>query len=345
MELALYDSQHGYYQTRPVFGREGDFVTASDYGSVWGEIFAKQWLEMDQLLGNPDPFQVVEFAAGRGWLARDCRAALKALNPELENRLRWAVVERSALMRSRAAEHADVVSLEDVKSLSASVVCAMEWLDALPVDRYQKQNNEWFEIKVGVDEQQNLTEEMVACQAPTLGEWSHQALQKFETFAFEHRPSLKTELEQVRRSLKRGFFIHVDYGDRAEKLWTPATRKGTVVGYRKHQVVESLLSNPGEMDLTAHVNFSEVQATLQPMGFHELGFTTQDRFLIQHGFLEHFEAQSIEASRNPETIARRREAMALIHPQQMGRRFKVQAFGKGMEPDLLLAAFVDPFVR
>src|SRR5262245_33835371 len=104
MERALYEPSLGYYaQSAARTGRAGDFFTAADVGPAFGECMARQIGELDRILGKPDPFTLVEFGPGRGWLARDLLDALAAQDPELGGRLSLLLVDASAAMREEAA--------------------------------------------------------------------------------------------------------------------------------------------------------------------------------------------------------------------------------------------------
>jgi len=82
MEHALYDPAEGYYASgEPPLGRKGDYYTASDVGRAFGGCVARQLIEFDSLVGPLDPFDVLEFGAGRGLLARDVLDAAASLDP------------------------------------------------------------------------------------------------------------------------------------------------------------------------------------------------------------------------------------------------------------------------
>lgn len=343
MDAALYDERTGYYATSARLGPRGDFITASDFGRAWGDAVARQLAECDRRLDRPDPFHVVEFGGGRGWLARDARSALDEEAPDLACRLRWTVVDRSAAMREAASEHARVRAPAELPDLEASVAWAVEWIDALPVDRFRSDPEGWCELRVGIDADGRFVE--AAVPVPESLERSLPALGALHGTGFEveTRPGLGDAIEAVDRWVRRGFFIHVDYGDRAESLRTAARRRGTVLAYRGQRAEERILDAPGSRDLTALVDFDAVRLEAERRGWTEIGFTTQDRFLVNHGFLERFESATTEESRDPERVARRRAELALVDPRQMGRRFKVQAFARGLDPGVRLAGLTDPF--
>ena len=61
------------------------------------------------------------------------------------------------------------------------------------------------------------------------------------------------------RALTKGYVLTIDYGfTRAESVRFPA---GTLMGYRRHTAREDVLADPGERDITAHVNFTALEET------------------------------------------------------------------------------------
>ena len=107
MELALYDPGHGYYSGGGAGpGPAGDFFTAADVGRWFGRCLARQVAEIDERIGPLEPFDLIEFGAGRGRLARDVVEALTESASGLAARLRYRMVDRSARMRERAARNA-----------------------------------------------------------------------------------------------------------------------------------------------------------------------------------------------------------------------------------------------
>src|SRR5690606_16905371 len=77
MRECLLHPVHGYYTTRPPFGRAGDFVTAPEISQMFGEILglclAQAWLDQ----GRPAPFALAELGPGRGTLMADMLRAMR----------------------------------------------------------------------------------------------------------------------------------------------------------------------------------------------------------------------------------------------------------------------------
>jgi SAM-dependent MidA family methyltransferase len=346
MELALYHPEHGYYSAGAErLGREGDFFTASDVGNLFGACLARQLEEMDGALGRPGTFSVLEFGAGRGLLAADI---LESFSREPAGRLDYRMVDRAAGMRELASEQAPgarVVDPEDPGKDLTGCILAVELFDALPVRRIRRKEGELRELHVGISSDGDLVE--------LEGAPSEEAVQLAERYGAaaeegseaEVCPSLEPVLESMDRTLERGFAILVDYGHPARELYGGRLRRGTLLAYHGHTSGEDYLRRVGEQDLTAHVNFTALEDAARDLGWTVLSLTTQDRFLIANGILERFEAAGEAEWSDPARVKERLRAMQLIHPQGMGRTFRVLVLCKGLDPAPELEGLRDPFAR
>jgi SAM-dependent MidA family methyltransferase len=88
---------------------------------------------------------------------------------------------------------------------------------------------------------------------------------------------------------RRGFLIAIDYGERAHELYTLQRRHGTLACYYKHQLTERPLARPGELDITAHVNFTALINKGRSLGLRLHSFTTQRVWLSEMGIYEELE--------------------------------------------------------
>lgn len=349
MELALYDPHDGYYARGPRrLGPDGDFVTASDAGRAFGRCMARQLSEIDRRLGPLDPFDVVEFGSGRGLLARDVLDAMAELDARLAGRLRYRLVDRSPAMRAESGRTVPEAESLDPRALAGGYrgcLLAVELFDALPVHRLRRRRGRLTELRVGVGDGGRFVEVEAkpTPEARSLAERYGAAGE--EGTEAEVAPSALSQLETMARTLERGVIIVVDYGDRAAELYGPSRPHGTLVAYHRHSTRQDLLAQVGEQDLTAHVNFSALEDHAAELGLAVLGLTTQDRFLIANGILDEFESGDLAEARDPRNVKRRLQAMRLIHPESMGRRFKVLAFSKGCESLPELDGLKDPFSR
>ena len=158
MELALYHPELGYYASAVRrSGAEGDFFTSVDAGPLFGEMIAAQMAEMWRVLEQAGAahFDLVEAGAGSGRLTRDILDAAADRHPELYERLRVTLVERSAAARtahaSTLADHRARVrgSQVSLPSRITGLLLANELLDAMPVHVMTVRDGVVREIHVG----------------------------------------------------------------------------------------------------------------------------------------------------------------------------------------------------
>src|SRR5262245_124656 len=178
MDLALYDPEHGFFAVGHGAGRAGgDFITSPEVGPLFGACVAAAIDRTWRSLGSPDPMLVVEAGAGNGRLAREVLRAA----PDCLPALRYALVERSATLRSRQRELLPIEPADEAlgpfvargtdeeltpvhaagpvfASLAAlpempldAVVIANELLDNLPFGIAEWDGRRWNEVRVTVD--------------------------------------------------------------------------------------------------------------------------------------------------------------------------------------------------
>ena len=108
MELALYDHEFGYYMVEKTsspaggvksrIGWQGDFFTAPQVSSLLPRALVRQVQEIDEFLGTPEGFSVVEMGGGEGTLAREFLLECSRRSPTLYQRLTYILVDRSPMM-------------------------------------------------------------------------------------------------------------------------------------------------------------------------------------------------------------------------------------------------------
>jgi SAM-dependent MidA family methyltransferase len=349
MELALYDPRNGYYATSADrLGSGGDFFTASDAGRSFGRCLARQIDEFSRLAGPFEPLDVVEFGAGRGLLARDILDAFREREGPGPAEIRSILVDRSAAMRAEGARIVPEARVLDPESLTGEYrgcVLAVELFDALPVHRVRRRGGRLFDIGVGLDRTGRLVE-VELDPVPEVAELAarYGAAAEEGTEA-EVCPAASRQFDRLAAALEVGLIVIVDYGHQAAELYGPLRRHGTLLAYRGHSTNEQFLEDVGLQDLTAHVNFTALEDRARELGLSVLGTTTQDRFLVANGILRDFEQADVADAYDPRLVKKRLQAMQLIHPEGMGRTFKVMLATKGCAPPPELSGLRDPFAR
>jgi len=92
-----------------------------------------------------------------------------------------------------------------------------------------------------------------------------------------------------------------------------------------------LLARPGEQDLTAHVDFTEVALAARRHGFHVDGFVTQTRFLMGAGVLDHARQLLESVTDNLERTRLLHQLQQLLSEAAMGEVFKVMLLTRGLD--------------
>ncbi|MCI0427967.1 MAG: SAM-dependent methyltransferase [Nitrospiraceae bacterium] len=346
MELALYHPQFGYYMRQPDganharIGWSGDFYTSSDVYPILGRALAAQARQMDKLVGCPTPFTIVEMGAGKGFLARDCLAAIHVEQDDFASRARYVLIERSPAMRELQRQNLApwlskpglVTWVEGLDGLAPESVTGLffsnELIDAFPVHRIQVTAGQTEELYVDYREGR-----FVDCLKPlSTGALAHYLQQLNATWLEGYRTEVNLQamdwMEQVARRMDRGFVLTIDYGHTAQDLYGPDRKDGTFLCYFQQQTNEDPFIRVGEQDMTAHVDFSRLAAVGEKQGLHVTGYTNQMSFLMGLGVEEMIGELEPES---PEF----RAALHLLKPNGMGTTFKVLVQHKGMShPEL-----------
>ena len=157
MELALLDSDHGYYTRKIPFGAAGDFVTAPEVSQMFGELIGLWCYTAWQAAGSPRPAMLAELGPGSGTLMADAMRAIETATGEPQP-FDIVLVEASAHLarRQREALSGRTVSwcsdVEELPSLGPAFIIANEFLDALPVRQFVRTTAGWRERLVMVED-------------------------------------------------------------------------------------------------------------------------------------------------------------------------------------------------
>ncbi len=338
MELALYHPEFGYYASgRARIGRSGDFFTNVSVGPLFGRLLARQVAEMWRTLGAPADFAIIEQGAHGGDLAADVLGGLRDIFPECHESVRYLVVEPFAKLAARQRERLAafagrmkwVRALGDVH-VADGVHLSNELPDAFPVHLVKWSGGAWREQMV-VAQQGRFVFAEGAAPAGALREACARIPGPLpEGYTTEVNLAAAAWIREVAATLQRGFVLAVDYGFPRLEYYAPTRIAGTLSAYANHRRERDPLARPGEIDLTAHVEFDSLIEAATAAGLRLEGFTDQHHFTVGLG-MEHF-ADGANA-------AERRAFQTLMHPQFMGTSFMVAAFAKGVAPPALLAGF------
>lgn len=325
MELALYTPDMGYYLREvPVIGKEGDFFTASHLGSIFGLLLSRHILKVWREMGNPEDFHIVEIGPGMGYLANDILTAL--CDTPLISHISYHMVELNpyfARVQRERLKHLHsrlfwARDISDVPPVCGVIICN-EILDAFPVKLFEIKDGEVMEVHVGADDNGELVEVLQPAgrnlldYLETFAPW----IRHFDDYRSEANLRIKDWLKAIRKILKRGVLLLIDYGYTSEEYYDLSRNRGTLMCYFKHRAHESPYVNIGKQDITAHVNFTAVTRWAEEAGFKVLNYTTQQRYLLSLSDEELLEKLYRES---PASMA---QFKTLVLPQAMGGSHKV----------------------
>lgn len=327
MSLVLSDPEHGYYTTRTAIGLDGDFITAPEISQMFGELIGIWCVATYEALGRPKRLTLVELGPGRGTLMADLLRAGR-IDPGFARAVEVHLVEISPELRRRQAEHlaglASPVWHDRIDDLPAGplIVIANEFFDALPIRQFVRTGRGWRERVVGLDADGNLAFGIGAA-APDPALLPAGALEAPEGAVAEINRPAEAIVETLAHRLVQhgGAALIFDYGH---------LRSGfgeTLQAVRAHRYADPL-RQPGECDLTAHVDFARLARAATAGGAAVLGPVTQGDFLLAIGLTERAGAlgagkdaaeqqaivAAVERLAGPEEMGTLFKAMALTHP-------------------------------
>jgi SAM-dependent MidA family methyltransferase len=142
-------------------------------------------------------------------------------------------------------------------------------------------------------------------------------------------PQLPYWIQAVMGTLARGVALFVDYGYPRAEYYRPDRRDGTLICHYRHRAQPDPLILAGLQDLTASVDFTALAEAGTGAGFDLVGYATQAQFLLAGGLPDRL--ANIDALPEPERLRIANEARRLTLPGDMGERFQVMGFARGVE--------------
>lgn len=335
MDLALYAPGLGYYMAGAhKLGQGGDFTTAPEVSRLFGGCVARQCAQALEALGTGE---ILEIGAGTGRLAADVLRRLASLDSLPE---RYWILDVSPDLRERQRDllKREVPSLVDrVGWLDAppeafqGVLLANEVLDALPVACFRWKEGEVMERGVEPAGQGFRWSERPA--PPAMRVRCHELFEAAgrawpEGYVSEYCPRLPALTAELTRGLRGGLALWIDYGLPRSQYYLAERIEGTLVAHFRHRMIEDVLCCPGLLDLTAWVDFTAAAEAGAAAGFEIAGFSTQAHFLAGCGLDAEMQALAGGDAQRLGPLAG--EARRLMLPGEMGERFKVMGWAKGI---------------
>jgi NADH dehydrogenase [ubiquinone] 1 alpha subcomplex assembly factor 7 len=330
MALCLSHPRHGYYATRDPFGTAGDFTTAPEISQMFGELIGLWAVEVFGLMGAPEKVRLIELGPGRGTLMRDFLRAVR-VDPAFVAAVEVHLVETSPMLREAQARtlqaapapivwHGRLAEVPD----GPAIVVANEFFDALPVRQFVATERGWCERLVGLGSGGALAFGLTPEPEPGLSpagrpgdvlEWPAAALDVTREIA-------------GRVARHGGAALVVDYGYEGPVLGD------TLQAVRRHAYADPL-AEPGEADLTVHVDFAKLAGAAKAAAAAVHGPVNQRDFLRALGI--ETRAAVLKRQATPAQADGIESALARLTgagPDGMGELFKAIAIADPTLPPL-----------
>jgi NADH dehydrogenase [ubiquinone] 1 alpha subcomplex assembly factor 7 len=343
MELCLMHPRHGYYLSRDPLGREGDFTTAPEVSQMFGELLGLWAASVWKVMGSPPLLRLIEIGPGRGTMMVDALRALRVL-PPLHQALSVHLVEVNPLLREKQRQALSALreiswhdTIDDVPD-GPSIILANEYFDVLPIHQMVKRETGWHERTVELDNNANLVFGADSDPVPHFEALLPPLVRAAPAGAvFEWRPDAEIMKIACRVRDQDGAALIIDYGH------ARSDAGDTFQAIARHSYTDPL-KNPGQADLTAHVDFEALARAAESIGAAVHGPVAQGDFLRRLGI--ETRAASLMAKASPEVCEDIAGAMRRLvegGTGGMGEIFKVMAIS---EPNLtMLAGFAAPAGR
>jgi SAM-dependent MidA family methyltransferase len=334
VELALYHPQFGYYASskNPV-GKEADYVTAPVLSPAFSFAIAALFREFVSR-NEGEVCSFVDIGCGDGGLIESVAAQIPQAS------VRFFGVDR-ALERVRLGNSpvTYVRTIEELPRDGVHLLMSNELYDAFPFARLVRRGEHIHELWVS--------------ERDGVLDWSeHEAPAPYEDYFAANGVELvegqfaDVSLEweafhaDVVRFLQRGLLVTFDYGFPAAKLFHPRARRfGTAAAYAGQRVSRDLLANPGEQDLTAHINFGDLERAGERHGATTFFFDRLAKFLLSLRITDHelfrpvHELTIDTPEKGMALMEAREEARRLVLPDGIGDEMRVLVQAKNMAAD------------
>jgi SAM-dependent MidA family methyltransferase len=340
MDLCLTHPEHGYYIARDPIGREGDFITSPEVSQMFGELLGLWAASVWKAMGAPETVHLIELGPGRGTLMMDALRAIRVLPPffqacnvhlvEINSLLREK--QRQALAGTKTIEWHN--SIDEVPE-GPSIIFANEYFDVLPIHQMVRKRTGWHERVVEIDIAGRLAYGTAAEPTPHFDLLVPPLVRAAPDGAvFEWRPN--SEIMKITRRVREfgGAALIIDYGH------TRSDAGDTFQAIARHSYTDPL-KNPGQSDVTAHVDFQALALAAEDIGGRVHGPIEQGAFLRGLGI--ETRAVTLMTKATPQVSEDIAEALKRLTESGrggMGSLFKVLGIS---HPSLTeLAALTDP---
>ncbi|KAF0381415.1 DUF185-domain-containing protein [Gigaspora margarita] len=300
--------------------------------SLMGIWFLTQW----QSQGKPDKIQVVELGPGRGTLLYDMLNAISSFSDCFRSICEVHLIEISSKLReiqykklcssSKKFDGLNFFWHDSFNKISDkwSMIIAHEFFDALPIHLFECTSNGWREVLVDIDDTKHslYNFRLIVASVPTKASIALTGSLAYRMFKIGDRIEISPDSMEISKQIANhiksngGASLIIDYGQ-------DFIQGNTLRAIKHHEFVHPL-SEPGQADLSADVNFCYLKESVTNL-VEAYGPITQSKFLQSLGIKARLLMllKSALYTNHKDLIS---STERLVHPSAMGEIYKVLAF-------------------
>lgn len=344
MSVALHH-QYGYYSATPgvLIGKNKDFTTCPNLDPIFARSIASWILHKNKKLRKTENLTVIEFGGGAGTMAE---IIIETLEVKYKDSFKYILLESNEFLlreqQTRLKDKKNVLWCRTIDEAFEScyeipfLICN-EFIDTFPTRVFRWSTNQWLELFIEI--KQGFIHEHLVTPEPSLkpDDWLSQQtiLPTVHNQQIEIHSSFLNWWSEWNSRLKNGIWLIIDYGDRFPDLYHRRPR-GTLRAYFKNSLLtgSEVYQRIGYQDLTADINFSEIEYYAQALDWRSEGYVELRNFIINNQPKKRFRQLLSE-----KTYTKSEEY--ILDPAGAGSQFKVLSLFKNVES--LLECYNDVF--
>ena len=347
MSTCMTNENFGYYSSKHLsWDQKGDYQTSPEVHPVFGYLWAKQINECWGKMNKPKKIQIIEIGAGSAIFMANICTWIKSQNNELYDAAEIILLDVSQKRLDQQKKILDTYEINasfstlseflNKKTKSDAIVISNEFFDCLPFHLIKKHKKNIYEIFVSLSDNNELIfQEEILSDKKIIDFINNMEITLFEGCIVEIAPQAYEASQKIAELLNSGYIITIDYGDLAENLLQEWNKEGTFKAITNHMLTHPL-DDPGNVDITADVNFTILKKGLEEKQFKVNALTPQWQSLINLGIFELIKKEDKIDFNNSARYFKTNQALSkLLEPEQLGK-IKVQVAGKNVPTNNLL---------
>jgi len=321
MDIALYDKKFGYYMKKNPFGEKGDYITSPLVSVLFGEMIAIWCVAFWESLGKPKKIFIVELGPGDASLSKDLLNTFKNFK-SFYKCLEIRLLEKSKNLKSIQKKNIKNKKVKWIKKINEIkfgpiIFLGNEFFDALPIKQF------YINKKIALEKYVSLSEnnQKLEFSYKKAKKGIVQNMRKLDLISqgniVEYPLDSIKYLELISKNINNygGCLLCFDYGYIKKK------NKNTLQSVKKHKY-QNILSNPGNADITSHINYNLFIKILKKNNLKVEKIVNQSEFFYKLGIIEraNIVSKQMNFKKKADLFYRLQK---LLHNNEMGSLFKV----------------------